>query len=113
MGTVLVISAMSILLTVSALELLSAQDVDIDRELKVAGVGNLAAGLAGGMEGFHSLSISSLALKLGGKSRVPGVVAALTCALALFVGTEIIALLPRFVVGGCLCLLQVCGAVDA
>jgi len=102
MGTVLVISAMSILLTVSALELLSAQDVDIDRELKVAGVGNLAAGLAGGMVGFHSLSISSLALKLGGKSRVPGVVAALTCALALFVGTEIIALLPRFVVGGLL-----------
>jgi sulfate permease, SulP family len=101
-GTILMISAVSILLTVSALELLSGQEIDVNRELRVAGLANVAAGLAGGMVGFHSLSISSLVIRLGGRTRLAGVFAALTCGAALLFGAQAIADLPRVVVGGLL-----------
>jgi SulP family sulfate permease len=101
-ATILVISAVSILLTVSALEMLSGQDIDVNRELRVAGLANLIVGLGGGMVGFHSLGISSLVIKLGVKSRVTGVVAALTCGAGLLFGAEVIGYLPRVVLGGLL-----------
>jgi SulP family sulfate permease len=101
-GTILIISAISILLTVSALELISGRESDINRELRVAGLANIAAGLGGGIVGFHSLSVSSLALKLGGSGRLTGAIAALTCGVALLVGTHAIGLMPRFVAGGLL-----------
>lgn len=102
LGTILLVSAVSILLTASALELLTGADIDVNRELRVAGLANLAAGLGGGMVGFHSLSISSLVIRLGGANRAIGVFAALTCAVALYVGTEAIGYLPRMVLGGLL-----------
>jgi SulP family sulfate permease len=101
-ATVLVISAVSILLTVSAIEMLSGQDIDINRELRVVGVANLLTGLGGGMVGFHSLGISSLVIKLGARTRLTGVIAALTCGGALLYGADAIAYLPRIVPGGLL-----------
>jgi len=101
-ATILVVSAISILLTVSALELLSGEESDVNRELRVAGLANITAGLGGGIVGFHSLSVSSLALKLGGRGRLPGVVAALTCGVALVAGANAIGLLPRLVAGALL-----------
>lgn len=101
-GTVVVISAVSIMLTVSALESLSSRDFDINHELRVTGLANLATGLGGGMVGFHSLSISDLALRLGARNRIAGIVAALMAAAALFFGTELLGYLPRLVVGGLL-----------
>ena len=101
-GTVVVISATSIMLTVSALEMLTHRDIDINHELRVSGLANLAAGLGGGMVGFHSLSFSSLALKLGVGHRAGGIIAALAAGAVLFVGADVIGLLPRVVVGGLL-----------
>ncbi len=101
-GTVVVISSISIMLTVSALEMLTHRDIDINHELRVSGLANLATGLGGGMVGFHSLSISDLALKLGARHRATGVIAALTAAVALFFGTELIGYIPRIIVGGLL-----------
>lgn len=101
-GSVVVITSVSIILTVSALEMLSGRDVDVNHELRVTGLANLAAGFGGGMVGFHSLSFSSLALTLGASGRVGGIIAALTCAVALIIGIEALGLLPRVVVGGLL-----------
>ena len=101
-GTVVVISSISIMLTVSALEMLTHRDIDINHELRVIGLANLATGLGGGMVGFHSLSSSGLALKLGARYRATGVIAALTAAVALFFGIELIGYIPRIVVGGLL-----------
>ena len=50
-GTVVVISATSIMLTVSALEMLTLRDIDINHELRVSGLANLAAGLGGDHHG--------------------------------------------------------------
>lgn len=100
--TVLLISAVSIMLTASGMEMLSRNDVDVNRELRVAGIANVATGLSGGMVGFQSLSLSSLALKMGGKTRVVGVIAALTCGAVLWFGTDLIVYLPRGILGGLL-----------
>ncbi len=101
-SAVALVGAVSILLTVSALELASGQDIDVNRELRVAGTANLVAGLAGGMVGFHSLSLSDLAIKLGASTHAPAVVAALACGAALFLGADLFGYLPRIVVGALL-----------
>jgi SulP family sulfate permease len=101
-GTILVISSISILLTGSALELLTGEDVDVNRELRVAGLANLAAGAGGGMVGFHSLSISSLIIHFGGRNRLIGVIAAGTAGAVLLFGIELIGYLPRPLLGGLL-----------
>jgi len=101
-GTILVISALSILLTVSATEVLSGHDIDVNQELRVAGFANLAAGLSGGMVGFHSLSIAGLRLKLSSQQRMPGIIAALACGAALLFGSDAIGHLPRILLGALL-----------
>ena len=101
-GTVVMITAVSIILTVSALEMLSGSDIDINRELRVTGIANLAAGLFGGMVGFHSLSFSSLTLELRARHRTSGIIAATIAGAALFLGADNIGFLPRMVVGGLL-----------
>ena len=102
LGTILVISVISVLLNSSALELVVKQDIDLNRELKVAGVANILIGIGGGTVGFHSLSISRLVHRMGANSRMVGVIAAIACTLMLFLGSEIMAFLPRLVLGGLL-----------
>ena len=101
-GTVLLISAVSILLAASALELMTGRDIDVNRELRVAGLANLAAAFGGGMVGFHSVSISSLTIKSGATTRAVGLVSALTCAAALLFGRDLIGYMPRIVLGSLL-----------
>ena len=101
-GTVVLITAVSIILTVSALEMLSGSDIDMNRELRVTGIANLTAGLVGGMVGFHSLSFSSLTLELRARHRASGIIAAVIAGAALFLGADNIGFLPRMVVGGLL-----------
>jgi SulP family sulfate permease len=92
----------SILLTASALELSAQHDIDLNRELRSAGMGTFIAGLAGGMVGFHSLSMSRLALSLGAPSRWVGVISAACCALVIGMGPGFVSLVPLLVCGGLL-----------
>jgi SulP family sulfate permease len=103
--TIVLLSAVSILMTVSALELMVRRDLDVNRELRAAGFANLVAGLGGGMVGFHSLSFSALVINLGVRSRAVGLVAALVSAAALLIGPEPLGYLPRPVLSGLLAFL--------
>jgi SulP family sulfate permease len=100
--TILLTSVVSILLTASALELAADEEIDLNRELRAAGLATFAAGIGGGMVGFHSLSMSRLVLSMGGRSRWVGVCSALICGLALFFGASVVSLVPQFVCGGLL-----------
>jgi len=102
LATILLTSIVSILLTATALELTGQQEVDFNRELCAAGMGSFFAGLAGGMVGFHSLSLSRLAHSMGARSRWTGVLAAVFCGLAIFGGAFVAGLVPQFVCGGLL-----------
>jgi SulP family sulfate permease len=100
--TILLTSVVSILLTASALELSAQQEIDFNRELRAAGTATFVAGLAGGMVGFHSLSLSRLALSMGARSRWVGAISALLCGLALFYGPSLVSFVPQLVCGGLL-----------
>ena len=107
LATILLTSVVSILLTASALELSVQQDIDLNKELRSAGVATLISGIAGGMVGFHSLSMSRLALSMGARSRWVGMISALCCAAMFAVGPGVVFFVPRFVCGGLLFFLGV------
>jgi SulP family sulfate permease len=98
----LLTSIVSILLNTSALELEADEDIDLNRELRAAGMANVVGGFAGGMIGFPSLSLSSLAVGMGVKSRIVGLISAGTCLLLLAFGTEVLSYIPKFILGGIL-----------
>ncbi|MBC8096289.1 MAG: SulP family inorganic anion transporter, partial [Akkermansiaceae bacterium] len=85
-GTVLLTAVISILLNSSGLELVVHQEIDLNRELRAAGVANIAAGFSGGMLGFQSLSLSRLAYELGSRTRWTAGITAALCAGCLFLG---------------------------
>ena len=100
--TILITSVVSVLLTASALELATRQEVDINQELRAAGLATSVASAGGGMVGFHSLSLSRLAASMGASNRWVGVISGGICGLALLVGPSLISYLPRYVCGGLL-----------
>lgn len=101
-GTVLLLSGISVMMTVSALELISQKDTNTNRELQATGATNLLIGVSGGMVSFHSLSLSGLAWKLGGRSAVVGISAAAIPIMAIVFGGDLLAYLPKPLLGGVL-----------
>lgn len=100
--TIMAIAAVGLLLHVSGLAVETGQDLDADRELRVLGVANIAAGAASGLGGFHQISSSLVARKAGASSRLVGLVAAAIVALTLAGGTVVLAYIPRFALAGLL-----------
>lgn len=98
---ILLVTAIALLLNCTGIELSTRQDIDLNRELRAAGIGNIIAGLGGGIVGFHALGMSNLSVaKIGAKSRMVGLIGATVCAIALFTGASMIALFPKPVLGG-------------
>ncbi|MDJ0702357.1 MAG: SulP family inorganic anion transporter [Leptolyngbyaceae cyanobacterium MO_188.B28] len=102
-ATTVLLSVVLLLLTVSGIELVTRQEVDLNQELRSAGLANLIVGLSGGTVGFHSLSISTLnCVRIGVKSRLVGVLVTLLCWLTWVGGDRLIALFPKPLLGGVL-----------
>lgn len=98
----MVTSIISILLNTSALELAADEEIDLNKELRAAGLANLLGGFGGGMIGFQSLSLSALPLNMGVRSRLVGLVSAFACFALLWFGTDLLGYIPKFVLGGIL-----------
>ena len=99
-GTIMLISVISLLLNASGLEVTAQKDIDLNRELKAAGIANCIAGLGGSAAGYHALSLSSLGLRLGANSRLIGLTVAVVNGVMLFFGAKILAYFPKPVLGG-------------
>jgi len=100
MLSLLILVAISVLLNLTALSATFGREIDLDRELRMTGVANVVAGAGGSLIGYHYVSLSTLGKKLKGESRIVGVVVALVCLFALTVGSNYLAYIPRFVLGG-------------
>lgn len=100
--SVAVVSVITLLLNASGLELETKSDLDLNRELKVMGISNILVGLGGGAAGSHILSETTLIHRMGGKSRLAGLVLAAVCGLVLLTGEAWLQLLPEPVLGGVL-----------
>ena len=98
----LLTSIVSILLNTTALEIAADEEINLNKELRAAGLSNIFGGFSGGMIGFQSLTLSSLSISMGVKSRLVGIFTAITCLLLLWFGTGLLGYIPRFILGGIL-----------
>ncbi len=107
-GTIIMLSAVSLMLTASGLSVIQRNNFDINRELMVAGFANTVSGIGGGLIALPSLSLTELAMKVGApNSRLVGLVVALFCALMLYFGMSLIAWFPKAIVAGLLIFLGI------
>lgn len=100
--TLFAVVAITILLCATSIEMATDQDMDFDRELRVAGIANLVTGGLGGMVGHLSVSRSLLNRAAGANHRLSGLVAALFCGGVAIWGSTILAFLPKAILGGLL-----------
>lgn len=100
--TILVLSVIGLLLNTSALELTTRKDIDLNRELISAGFANLAGGLGGSPIGYQTIGMSSLAQRLGARSRLVGIFSGLVAGAVLFLGASLFSYVPKMVLGGML-----------
>lgn len=104
---VVLLSIISLLLCSSAIEIGVRGEINLDRELKAFGVSHVLSGLGGGLIGFHDVSDSLLAHKVGAKGRIACVIAALISGIALTVGSAFVSLFPKPLMGGLLIFLGI------
>jgi SulP family sulfate permease len=101
-ATAVFVAVIACLFNVSGIELIVHTDLDSKRELRDAGILNVASGLVGGIPGYHALSLSALVQQMDVGARAVGLVAALIPLGAVVFGTAIVELIPRMIVGGVL-----------
>jgi SulP family sulfate permease len=101
-GAVCGITAISMLLDVSSLEVARQKSADLDKEFRTNGFANILAAVAGGAGGNLSLNGALLIEKSGAVGRLGGVFAALVCAVVLFAGADIGSMVPKAILMGML-----------
>ncbi|MEB3311575.1 MAG: SulP family inorganic anion transporter [Snowella sp.] len=100
--TLFAVVPITILLNSTGLELAMEKEVDLDKELIVAGMANLVTGGLVGMVGHLSISRTLLNYKAGGRNRLSGLVASVCALFFFFLGSSSLQFLPKFVFGGLL-----------
>lgn len=99
---VMLVTAITMLLNATGIELATRREADLGRELKTLGVANTVAALLGGYVSCISLSRTTLVYASGGRSRACGLTVAVASVLMLTVDPSFIAHIPKFVLGGLL-----------
>jgi SulP family sulfate permease len=96
------VTTITMLLNTNGIEFVVRSEADLQRELKVIGVANLVSAALGGYVACTSLSRTTLNYAAGGRGRLSGLIVAGVSATILAVGTDFVAYIPRFVLGGLL-----------
>jgi sulfate permease, SulP family len=104
-GAAVTISVISVLLNVSGLQVARREDIDLNHELRAAGGAQIVAGLMSSPPGFQTLSLSMVGLHMRAHTRLVGIGAGIVCGATFFFGADILALMPRVVLGGMVCYL--------
>ncbi len=99
---IMLVTAVTILVNISGLEVAMARDADLDRDLRGHGLAALVTGLAGGMVGYTSVSRSLAMIKAGAQTRFAGFAAGLMVIAASLKGALIVEIVPTPVLGGLL-----------
>lgn len=99
-AAVAVLCAVLLLLDVAGIEIIANREIEPNRELKVAGVANMACGLIGGCPGVQSLTDTAFTSSLGGDRRLTGFVRLGCFVLVGVAGIGLVAMFPMFLLGG-------------
>lgn len=94
-----VISAIAMLLNATGLELATNRDIELNHEMRAAGLSNLVSGLGMGLVGYAQLSMSVLTERLGATNRLTGLIAAALCGMTLWFGGAALGFMPTVVFG--------------
>jgi SulP family sulfate permease len=101
--TAVFVALIACLLNVSGLELILHTDLDLNRELRDAGLATLVSGGVGGIPAYHAVSLTALAQQSRVGARAAGLVAAIVPLAVVAFGAKVIESIPRLIVGGVLC----------
>ncbi len=101
-AVVLMLSVIGFLLNVSALELTTPREIQLDRELKSVGIANVISGLLGGMIGYHMIADTTLNNRVGATGKLAGIVTGIVCLVTFLAGASILAYLPTAIIGALL-----------
>jgi SulP family sulfate permease len=99
---VMFVTAISMLLNTTGIEIATRREADLNRDLNTLGVANLLSAALGGYVSCVSLSRSTLNFSTGATGRLAGVTMAAIAAAMLVVNPSFLAYVPKFVLGGLL-----------
>jgi SulP family sulfate permease len=94
-----VFSAIAMLLNNSGFELSVKGNFDQDKDLRATGIATLLSGFVGGWPGYMSPAWSSINARQGKQLPLSGFFAALITGFLLWHATQLIEMIPRFVIG--------------
>ncbi len=100
--TVIALAVISLMIKVHAMDQATGEDLDVDRELTVAGLSTALAAPGGGMPGYMHFAQTLLMRKLAGPHRGPALVAVLLAGGVLAMGSSVLSLVPTSLIGGLL-----------
>lgn len=97
-ATISLMALLSFTLCVSAIGLSARQELDPNRELKVAGLSNIIGALFGGLFALPSVSTSKLSYELHpAANKLVGLLCVATALLVFYLGLDLIAYIPKMV----------------
>lgn len=99
-ATVAFISLIALLLNAVGVEKFSGKKVDLNRELRAAGLANLFSGALGGAPGYQGMSFTSFNITSGAGTRYATFVSSLVILACVLFGASVVALIPKAVLGG-------------
>ncbi|MBE9008996.1 SLC26A/SulP transporter family protein [Pseudanabaenaceae cyanobacterium LEGE 13415] len=100
LGALWLISAIALLLHANGIELVASRDLDLNRELRAAGLASFIAGIGGGIGGFPSAGENALSYQLGARGRLVGGIIAGLCLAMMIGGATLLSLFPNFILIG-------------
>ncbi len=98
----IVVIVATLLLSIMALEVETKNDIDLDHELKLNGLANLVAGVAGGNVGTLSVSRTFFSYRMGARARGSGIMVGALCLCPLVLGPAALGYVPLPVLGAIL-----------
>lgn len=99
---VVLLMVLCLLLNSNIIELASGEEIDLDREFRVAGAAGVVAGAGGSPPGIHFPVLTSTSGRLGADTPWTGILTALWLGLTLIFGSAVLELIPVSLTGGLL-----------
>ncbi len=99
---VMFVTTITLLLNTTGIEMATATEADIERDLKTLGLANLLTAALGGLVSCTSVSRSTLVRRAGASGRLSGLTVAAICAALLLIGPGFLGGVPKYVLGGVL-----------
>lgn len=99
-ATIVVLSVISLLLNSTGVEFIVGRDLEINKDLKTSGIANLAAAFTGAPSSYLYISQTTLAARMGARSRSVGILHGLFLLMVFFAGGAFLDFFPKFVAAG-------------